>query len=100
MLRHTWEINGTVVVSIDLVDHVLQLGLGRVLAKGSHDGAQLLASDLSYRSIYQCCLSTLFCRFASLSPLLVQLFEIGAGGGREGKCVNTGGYSRSAISKE
>ena len=43
----TWEVNGAIVISVNLVDHILQLGLGRVLAKGSHDGAQLLGSDLS-----------------------------------------------------
>ena len=36
---HTWEINGAIVISINLVDHILQLGLGRVLPKRPHDGA-------------------------------------------------------------
>ena len=32
-------------VSVDLVDHVLQLCLGGVLSEGAHDGAQLLGGD-------------------------------------------------------
>ena len=32
-------------VSVDLVDHVLQLCLGGVLSQGAHDGAQLLGRD-------------------------------------------------------
>ena len=35
----------TVAISIDLVDHVLKLGLGGVLAEGAHDGAKLLGGD-------------------------------------------------------
>jgi len=43
----TWEVDGAVVVGVDLVDHVLELRLGRVLAQRSHDGAELLGRDLS-----------------------------------------------------
>lgn len=43
----TREVDGAVVVSIDLVDHILQLGLGGVLAERSHDGTELLGGDLS-----------------------------------------------------
>jgi hypothetical protein len=32
-------------IGIDLVDHILQLGLGRILSQGPHDGAQLLGGD-------------------------------------------------------
>jgi len=32
-------------VSVDLVDHVLKLGLGGVLSQGAHDGSQLLGGD-------------------------------------------------------
>merc|ERR1712100_267667 len=39
------EIDGTVAVGVDLVDHVLELGLRGVLAEGPHDGAQLLGGD-------------------------------------------------------
>ena len=39
------EVNGAVAVGVDLVDHVLQLGLGRVLAERAHDGAELLGGD-------------------------------------------------------
>lgn len=39
------EINGAVAVSIDLVNHVLQLSLGRVLTERTHNGAQLLGGD-------------------------------------------------------
>jgi len=41
------EIDGTVVIGIDLVDHILQLRLGGVLAEGAHDGAKLLGGDFS-----------------------------------------------------
>ena len=41
------EVNGTVAIGIDLIDHVLQLGLGGVLSERSHDGAQLLRGDRS-----------------------------------------------------
>ena len=44
---HTWEVDSAIVVSVNLVDHVLQFGFGRVLAKRSHNGAELLSSDLS-----------------------------------------------------
>jgi hypothetical protein len=43
----TREIDGTVVVSIDLVDHVLELRLGGVLAQGAHDSAEFLGGDLA-----------------------------------------------------
>lgn len=46
--NRTREVNGAVVVGIDLVDHVLQLRLRGVLAERAHDGAQLLGGDLSY----------------------------------------------------
>jgi len=39
------EVNGAGAVDIDLVDHVLELGLSRVLAEGAHDGAKLLGGD-------------------------------------------------------
>ena len=43
----TGEVDGAVVVGIDLVDHVLQLGLARVLAKRAYDCAELLGGDLA-----------------------------------------------------
>ena len=46
--RHTWEVNGAIVVCVDLVDHILQLRLRGILTQRSHDCAQLLRSDLSY----------------------------------------------------
>merc|ERR1711936_87741 len=39
------EVNGAVAISIDLVDHVLELSLGRVLAEGAHDSTKLLGGD-------------------------------------------------------
>jgi hypothetical protein len=39
------KVDGAVAVGIDLVDHVLELGLGRVLAEGAHDSAKLLGGD-------------------------------------------------------
>ena len=35
----------TVAIGVDLVDHVLKLGLSGVLAEGAHNGAQLLGGD-------------------------------------------------------
>ena len=32
-------------IGVDLIDHVLQLGLGGVLSQGTHDGSQLLGGD-------------------------------------------------------
>lgn len=46
--ERTREVNGAVVVGVDLVNHILQLGLGRVLTQGPHDRAELLGGDLSY----------------------------------------------------
>lgn len=43
----TRKVDGAVVVSIHLVNHVLQLRFGRVLAQGTHDGAQLLGGNLT-----------------------------------------------------
>src|ERR1051325_404324 len=48
MVVRTREVDGAVVVGVNLVDHVLQLRLGRVLAQGSHDRPQFLGGDLSY----------------------------------------------------
>jgi hypothetical protein len=45
---HTGEVDGAVVVGVNLVDHVLQLRLGGVLSKRAHDGAKLLGGDLSW----------------------------------------------------
>ena len=39
------EVDGAGAVLVDLVDHILQLGLGGVLAQGAHDGSQLLGGD-------------------------------------------------------
>ena len=44
---HTWEINGAIVISVNLVDHILQLRLRGVLAEGSHNSSEFLGSDLS-----------------------------------------------------
>jgi hypothetical protein len=41
------EVDGAVVVSVDLVDHVLKLRLGGVLAERAHDGSKLLGGDLT-----------------------------------------------------
>lgn len=43
----TREVNGAVVVGIDLVDHVLELRLAGVLAERAHDSAELLGGDLT-----------------------------------------------------
>ena len=39
------EVNRAVAVCVDLVDHVLQFGLGRVLTQRAHDSAQLFCRD-------------------------------------------------------
>jgi hypothetical protein len=41
------EVDGAVVVGVDLVDHVLQLAFARVLAEGAHHGAQFFGRDLA-----------------------------------------------------
>jgi len=49
--QELWEINGTVAISIDLIDHVLQLGLGGILAQAI-SVLLILSSDpppVSYR---------------------------------------------------
>jgi hypothetical protein len=43
----TREVDGSVVIGIHLVDHVLELRLAGVLAERAHDGAQLLGGDLT-----------------------------------------------------
>ena len=43
----TGEVDGAVVVGVDLVDHILQLRLAGVLAERAHDGAELLGGDLT-----------------------------------------------------
>lgn len=43
----TREVDGAVVVGIDLVDHVLELRLAGVLAERAHYGAELLGGDLT-----------------------------------------------------
>lgn len=48
--ERTREVDGAIVVGIDLVDHILQLRLGRVLTQRSHDRSELLCGDLSYTS--------------------------------------------------
>jgi len=41
------EVDGAVVVGVDLVNHVLKLRLGGVLAQRAHDGTELLGGDLA-----------------------------------------------------
>ena len=50
-MSHTREVDSAIVVGVHLVDHVLQLRLGRVLAERAHDGAQLLGRDLSCKHL-------------------------------------------------
>jgi hypothetical protein len=44
----TREVNGAVVVGVDLVNHVLELRLAGVLAERAHDGAEFLGGDLTW----------------------------------------------------
>jgi hypothetical protein len=46
----TWEIDCAIVVSIHLIDHVLQFRLAGILSKGAHNSSELLGGDLSYSS--------------------------------------------------
>ena len=46
--RRTREVDGAIVVGVNLVDHVLKLGLGRVLAEGAHNSTKLLGGDLAW----------------------------------------------------
>ncbi|KAI6776161.1 hypothetical protein HG530_000106 [Fusarium avenaceum] len=46
------HIDGAVVVGVDLVDHVLQLRLGGVLAERAHNGAELLGGNLAYSELF------------------------------------------------
>merc|ERR1719345_159452 len=43
--KKLWEINGSVTISIDFVDHILEFRLGGVLSQGTHHSAQLLGGD-------------------------------------------------------
>ena len=43
--KELWEIDGSVTVGIDLIDHVLELSLGWVLTKGAHDSTKFLGGD-------------------------------------------------------
>ena len=44
------EVNSTVAVGIDLIDHVLKLSLRGVLAERAHNGAKLLGCDGACRA--------------------------------------------------
>jgi len=46
-MKPTRKVNGAVVIGINLVDHVLKLGFGGILAKGTHDGAEFFRGDLA-----------------------------------------------------
>lgn len=41
----TREVDGSVSISVNLVDHVAELSLGRVLSERSHDGSELLGGN-------------------------------------------------------
>ena len=43
--QELWEVNGSVAISVHLVDHVLELSLSGVLAEGTHHSTQFLGSD-------------------------------------------------------
>ena len=45
--RRTREVDGAVVVGIDLVDHILKLRLAGVLAERAHDCAEFLSGNLA-----------------------------------------------------
>merc|ERR1719272_1178843 len=44
-VEELWEIDGSGAISINLVDHVLELSLSWVLAEGTHDGSKLLGGN-------------------------------------------------------
>lgn len=43
--QELWEVDCTVSISIDFVDHVLKFGFGWVLSQRSHDGTKLFGGD-------------------------------------------------------
>lgn len=47
---HTRKVDRAIIVSINLVNHVLQLRLRGVLAERAHNSAQLLGGDLACNS--------------------------------------------------
>ncbi len=79
VLAHTREINGAVVISVDLVDHILKLRFGRILAKRSHDSSQLLGSDLSCSYTHQLRVFKLSARCVILSsPIKRRISKTGS----------------------
>lgn len=46
-ILRTRKVDGAVVVSVNLVDHVLKLRLGGVLAERAHNGTELLGGNLA-----------------------------------------------------
>ena len=65
---HTREVNGAVVVGIDLVDHVLELRLAGILAERAHDGAKFLGGDLTCITTW----SVLYSEWHTMGAGLVQ----------------------------
>lgn len=49
---HTWEIDSAIVICIDLIDHVLQLGFRWILAKRTHHRSQFLGGDLACHTLF------------------------------------------------
>lgn len=47
MRLRTLEVDSAVLVDIDLVDHVLELAIGGVQTKGTHDCSELILGDLT-----------------------------------------------------
>merc|ERR1712224_427914 len=43
--KELWEINGSVTIGIDLIDHILKLSLSWVLTKRSHNSTELLGGN-------------------------------------------------------
>lgn len=43
----TLEVDGAVLVDVDLVDHVLELAIGGVQTEGTHDCPELVLGDLT-----------------------------------------------------
>merc|ERR1719478_472285 len=45
--KELWEVNGSITIGVDLVDHILEFGLGGILTQGAHNSPQLFGGDSS-----------------------------------------------------
>ena len=69
--KELWEINGSISVSINFIDHVLKFCFSWILTKRSHDSSKLFCCDGSISILVEKCKS--FLEFRNL--LLCKLFR-------------------------